>query len=307
MEQAKVSIIINCHNGDEFLAETLESIKRQTYQNYEIVFYDNFSDDNSANIAKSFGEKLNYYKSSSFLSLGAARNEAIKLCKGEYIAFIDADDLWDEKKLETQVKILDENEEIGMVLTNFRIFNMMSGKITEPKITKNIELGFENFVLNYSYCLSTFVLRQKCIQELPSLFDERLHYAEEYDLFLRIAYRWNAYSIGIPLATRRMHSAMNSIKLAERISLEHQIVLDNMRRYIENFDVRYPSLMKKICYLRDYMDAKVHFIEYKNKKIRKMMLPYIFRENRAMAYYIIALFPQFISTLIIQRIYKNHI
>lgn len=307
MGQAKVSIIINCHNGAEFLGETLASIRRQTYQNYEIIFYDNCSDDDSADIAKAFGEKLNYYTSSSFLSLGAARNEAIKQSKGEYIAFIDADDLWDEKKLETQVKILNENEKIGMVLTNFRIFNMMSGKITEPKITKDRELEFVNFVLNYSYCLSTFVLRSNCIQELSSLFDERLHYAEEYDLFLRIAYKWNAYSIGVPLATRRMHSAMNSIKMAERISLEHQIVLDNMRKYIEDFDVQYPTLMKKICYLRDYMDAKIHFIEYKNKKIRRMIFPYIFNENRAMAYYIIALFPQFVSSFIIKKIYKNHI
>lgn len=305
--EPKVSIIINCHNGEEFLKETLESINNQTYNDYEIVFYDNVSNDRTAEIAKEYGKNLNYHRSDTFLALGAARNEAIKLAKGKYIAFLDSDDLWDSDKLIKQVAILDARQDIGLVMCNFRTYNMMRNKLQDVEIKKDTVFEFDSFVLNYAFALSTFLVRKSCFEELPMIFDERLHYAEEYDLFSRISYKWKSYYIGIPLTTRRMHEKMNSIKLAERIPVEHQMTLDNLRAYISNFDVLFPNIVRKISYLRDYMDAKAHFSEYKNKKIRKMMIPYIWNEKRAFEYFVIALLPQKFSDLIIQKIYKNHI
>lgn len=84
---AKVSVIVNCYNSEEYLREALESIKGQTYDDYEVVFIDNCSTDNSAAIAKKFGDKLNYFKTTETIPLGAGRNYAIERCTGEYIAF----------------------------------------------------------------------------------------------------------------------------------------------------------------------------------------------------------------------------
>ena len=100
-----VSIIMNCHNGQKYIKESLNSIKKQTFKNWETIFFDNQSNDNSLEIAKSFkkDKRIKIFKSIKKLSLYEARNEAIKKTRGIYIAFLDADDLWLPKKLEIQL------------------------------------------------------------------------------------------------------------------------------------------------------------------------------------------------------------
>ena len=307
MNQELISIIINCHNGAEFLQETLNSVKQQSYSNYEIVFYDNFSDDDTADIAKGFGDQLKYFKSEELLSLGAARNEAIKKANGDYVAFLDSDDLWENNKLEKQVDVLNTHPDVGMVMTNVKNLDMLRNRVQKYKETEDKLFDFESFVSNYAFCLSSFMVRRKCFDELTFCFDERLHYAEEYDIFLRIGYKWKAYFIGTHLTIRRMHDSMNTIKLAERIPVEHQYVIDNMRKIIKDIDEEYPQVIHKISYLRDYMDAKAHLFTYSNKKIRQLVYPYIKTEKRALEYYVIALFPKVITNCIFRIIYKNHI
>ena len=103
--QPLVSIVINCYNSDEYLAQAIDSIFSQTHTNWEIIFWDNNSKDTSAIIAKSYGFKLKYFKSNKTTSLYEARNCALEKCKGDYIAFIDCDDIWIEDKLEKQIKM----------------------------------------------------------------------------------------------------------------------------------------------------------------------------------------------------------
>ena len=78
-EKPLVSIIINCFNGDKYLKEAINSIYNQSYHNWEIIFWDNQSTDESANIAKSFDQKLKYFYASNHTPLGEARNEAVNL------------------------------------------------------------------------------------------------------------------------------------------------------------------------------------------------------------------------------------
>ena len=94
-----VSIIMNCYNGEKFLEKSLKSITDQTYKNWELIFWDNNSNDNSKKVFKKFTDKrFKYYKSKKVLNLYHARNLAIKHAKGNYICFLDVDDLWVRKK-----------------------------------------------------------------------------------------------------------------------------------------------------------------------------------------------------------------
>ena len=86
----KVSIIMNCLNGEKFLRDSLKSVLNQTYKNWELIFWDNLSIDNSKKILKNFKEdRFKYFCSDTFLSLYKARNNAIQKCAGEYIFFLD--------------------------------------------------------------------------------------------------------------------------------------------------------------------------------------------------------------------------
>ena len=90
MEESKslVSIIMNCYNGQRFLKEAIDSVYQQDYEDWEIIFWDNASEDDSAKIAKSYDKKLKYFLAPSNTSLGEARNIALQKAHGKYIAFL---------------------------------------------------------------------------------------------------------------------------------------------------------------------------------------------------------------------------
>ena len=103
-----VSIIINCHNASNYLAESINSVIKQKYKNWELIIYDNFSKDKTYSIIKKFlkDKRIKYYKSNSFLNLYHARNLAINKSKGKFVTFLDADDWWTDNKLDKQIRFL---------------------------------------------------------------------------------------------------------------------------------------------------------------------------------------------------------
>ena len=98
---------MNCYNGEKYLDKSIKSVLGQTYKNWELIFWDNNSSDNSYKIFKKFKDKrLKYFRSKSYQKLYQARNEAIKKCKGQYITFIDTDDWWLKTKLKKAVLVM---------------------------------------------------------------------------------------------------------------------------------------------------------------------------------------------------------
>ena len=117
-----VSIIMNCYNGEKYLKQSLNSILKQTYQNWELIFWDNRSTDNSKKIYKSFNDnRFKYFFSDKHTNLHDARNLALDKAKGDFIAFLDTDDWWLPYKLEKQIPFF-KNEEIKLVYGNCWIY-----------------------------------------------------------------------------------------------------------------------------------------------------------------------------------------
>ena len=98
-----ISVIVNCHNGEKYLEKCITSIINQKYKHFEIIFFDNFSSDNSKKILDNFKDKrIKYFYSGIKFPLYKARNEAIKKTSGSLIAFLDVDDWWDEEYLSSR-------------------------------------------------------------------------------------------------------------------------------------------------------------------------------------------------------------
>lgn len=116
-----VSGIIPFLNGEKFITEAIESVLAQTYENWELMLVDDGSTDKSTEISlnyvKRYPEKMRYVEHPNHqnLGLGLSRNLGIKHSQGEYIAFLDADDIWLPEKLEKQMGIFQKNPEAGMV------------------------------------------------------------------------------------------------------------------------------------------------------------------------------------------------
>lgn len=129
----KVSIIMNCFNGSKFLHEAIDSVFQQTYKNWEIIFVDNCSTDQSAEIAKSYGKKVRYCKTDRNIPLYAARNVGLDFVTGDFVAFLDVDDLWLEDKLEKQMLLFD-NPDVGFVFTGVDYISDNGEKINRSRI-----------------------------------------------------------------------------------------------------------------------------------------------------------------------------
>lgn len=107
-----ISVVTPVFNAEKFLAETIESVQAQTYENWELLLVNDGSKDNSLRIAKEYAKKDKRIKVYSIGNSGAAvaRNTGIEKAKGDYICFIDADDLWKKEKLEKQLKFMQEKK-----------------------------------------------------------------------------------------------------------------------------------------------------------------------------------------------------
>ena len=119
-QEPLVSVIVNCFNGEKYLHQAIDSILKQTYNNWEVIFWDNLSTDKSAKIFKSFKDnRLKYYCALTHDSiLYKARNNALKKVNGDFVAFLDVDDWWFPEKLEKQI-LLFQDPKVGLVYGNF--------------------------------------------------------------------------------------------------------------------------------------------------------------------------------------------
>ena len=118
-----VSVIVNCHNGQAFLRDCINSIINQTYKNWELIFWDNCSSDKSKEILESYSEKrIKYFRAEKFTTLYEARNLALKKASGDYISFLDTDDWWSANKIEKQLDLFNTNRKLDVVYTSFYIY-----------------------------------------------------------------------------------------------------------------------------------------------------------------------------------------
>ncbi|RAP33976.1 glycosyl transferase family 2 [Candidatus Marinamargulisbacteria bacterium SCGC AG-439-L15] len=203
----KVSVIMNCYNSATYLKEAIDSVYAQSYSNWEIIFWDNQSSDNSAEIAKSYDDRLKYYCSDCYLKLGEGRNKALEKVTGDYIAFLDCDDQWLPQFLEHQTSLLDNDKDLGVVYSNFlTIFDNV--KEQKLAISKKHPSGhvFLQALSVYPVGILTAVIRRDVLSGLTHYFDPKLNLVEDYDFFMRIIADNKAAYTSDPLAIYRNHS-----------------------------------------------------------------------------------------------------
>ena len=200
-----VSVIIPVYNGDHHLAEALESVLAQTYRPIEIIVVDDGSTDNSANIARSYKEVRYIYQPNQ--GVAVARNTGISQACGEFIAFLDQDDLWTPNKLSIQIDYLVKYENIGYTLAKMRVF--LAPGISKPSWLK------ENYLLEDipGYIVGTLVVRRSILEKVGE-FNPIYKYGNDSDWFFRATDAGISKAI-LPetLLHKRIHNANESHKV----------------------------------------------------------------------------------------------
>lgn len=202
-----VSIIMNCYNSDQFLSSAINSVYDQTFLDWEIIFWDNASEDKSSLIANSYDEKLKYFCSDKTTLLGEARKNALAKTKGKYIAFLDCDDMYMQDKLEKQVLIMDSNKDIMLTYGSAWIINENSTVTGSHNVINKEGFFFEKLSINYEINMQTVMLRSSVLQFENLTFDENLSYSPDYDLFMKIALNHRILSLADKLVMYRKHGA----------------------------------------------------------------------------------------------------
>ena len=234
-----VSIILNCYNGETYLQESLESIENQTYSNWELIFWDNQSTDRSKEILFNFFKKkknkrkVKYFRAKKHSNLYSARNFAVSKSKGEFIAFIDADDVWDINKLNNQIKLF-EDKEVDVVYGNLWIRKEKFKK--KKKFIKNkLPEGFifKDLIKKYCVGIVTAVIRKKIFKNNKKIFNKNYNIIGDFDLFIRLSKKYKFKAIQEPVATYRLHDKNLSNNKNEISELKYWL-LQNKKFFNKN-------------------------------------------------------------------------
>jgi glycosyltransferase involved in cell wall biosynthesis len=223
----KVSVVIPAYNAMKYLAETMDSVFNQTYQDFEVLIVDDGSVDDTFNWVSQLSQKEPKVKLISQTNQGVqkARNKGIREARGEYIAFLDADDLWEPTKLRKQVDSLDSNSAAGLCYTWTALADKQgkaTGRVIKSHFEGNVWQQLTEF--NFVCCGSTPLIRRSCFDTI-GLFAEDLPFSEDWDLWLRIALKYPFAVVKEPLIRYRQHEA--------GISKNCQSMLETSRILIE--------------------------------------------------------------------------
>ncbi len=244
-----ISVIMNCHNGEKYLRQSIESVISQSYKNWELIFWDNKSNDNSANIFKSYDDnRLKYFYSSSKTTLYKARNLSIQKAQGEFLTFLDTDDFWSSKRLQKIRDFFLENSEINFIYGNYYILNeKLSTKKIAYKNSNLISGKIYNSLLDrYTIGLVSICFKKKIFLK----FDERFDIIGDFDAIMKISQKNSFGVIKEPLAFYRLHeknfSLLNKDKHYEELTIWYNENLKNNDKIEKLVKVKFETQINEL-------------------------------------------------------------
>lgn len=287
-----VSINLCCYNSEKYLRETLQSIINQTYKNWELIAVNDGSSDSTEAIILEFkkqGYPIQYHYHPN-KGLPASRNKALELSRGEYIAFIDHDDLWLPDKLEKQVVVFESHPDADFQYSNYFILKNKRKVLASGKRQPQGHV-FERFLRHYPVAALTAMVRKKAMVRLDSLFDESLNLAEDYDLFMRLLYESKAVYEDEPLAVYRTHADMGSIKFINKWPDEVEYVIKKFGNLYQGFEKNYTEALSSRRLELEYSRARIYMKTGDLKSARSKIEPYKFSSLRCFFLYFFSHMP----------------
>ncbi len=241
------SVVIPVFNGESFISDSINSVLNQTINNFEIIVIDDKSTDSTLKILEAFGNKITIITNSQNRGASFSRNQGIKTAKGEYIAFLDSDDLWIPEKLSSQLAVLIKHPEAGLLFSDCKLIAFEDYKpeslIIEQDLTKFKLIGFSEVFSNPYFHTSTIIANRSLCLDI-NCFREDLITAEDIDFCLKLAKKTTTikmFSV-LTIPRRRVNSLGD-------LPQSYQDNLDVIKDFIQNekeFYTENKELVKRI-------------------------------------------------------------
>lgn len=200
-----VTVVVAAFDGQAFIEETLRSILAQTYRPFEIVVCDDGSRDSTPQLLSEYEGRITSFRQTN-RGVSAARNAAVARGRGELIAFLDQDDLWEPELLDTQVDLLCRHPEWDLVYADSHVIDAQGVVRGRRRRYLRYRSGdvYDDLLLGNFVPLETTVMRRRTFEAVGG-FDESLHYLEDYDFCLKAARRGPFGAHDGTLARYRIH------------------------------------------------------------------------------------------------------
>ncbi|RTE67155.1 glycosyltransferase [Amphritea opalescens] len=241
-----VSVIIPVYNGATYIAEAVESILNQTYDNFEIIIVDDASSDNSLRIVNNYeSNKIKIITNDYNVGVAASRNRGIKAAKGKYVAFMDSDDVSAINRLLIQVCFLESHPEFGLVSSHFVTFEdeLETGKRSMKKLPVDSYYIAAALLFQSVICCPSAMMRVDILKEHNLFFNESFKVCEDWDLWYRMSQVTKISNVDEVLLYYRKHGGSLTKKREEmyryKIMLIQKSFLDNGFDIKELFGVDY--------------------------------------------------------------------
>lgn len=220
----KVTVVIPAYNAMRYLPETIETVLAQTFTDFEMLVVNDGSTDDTEEWVSRLTDPRVRMISQNNRGLSSARNTGIIEAKGEYIAILDADDLWEPTKLEKQVYCLDEKPEVGLVYTWTTLADQdgrPTGRIVASQAEGDVWQQLIEF--NMVCCGSTPLIRRSCF-EIVGLFSEGIDASADWDMWLRIATKYSFAVVKEPLIRYRQYRGSMSKNLQSMLETSRVVL-----------------------------------------------------------------------------------
>lgn len=272
MKNELISVVIPTYKRSEFLKKAINSVIKQTYQNFEILVIDDNQDDQEINkvrqISNLYSDYVRYIKNFRKKGGSGARNSGVIEANGKFIAFLDDDDKWTKNKLQEQVSEFN-NSEVVLVASDFVVEDTIRNKIIEKKNSWDRLTKIDLLKGNCPASTSLILARRDVLLEV-GLFDEDLESFQDFDMWIRTLDKGILTNISKPLAYFVTHSGLRtSVNLTARLS-----GLDTIIEKWGNEIQKYTSLTKfRNKYESNaYLNYAISLLENDPKKSVKYIL-----------------------------------
>jgi glycosyltransferase involved in cell wall biosynthesis len=246
----RVSVIIPTYNRADLLSQTIQSVLDQTFRDFEVLIIDDGSTDDTEHVVRRVDDSRAIYIRQGHSGLPAvARNRGLHHARGEYIAFLDSDDLWLSEKLAQQMQYMDAHPEVGLSYTNTYRFTADPER-HDPRPVLRSETAHSGHAFARLYGQQVIpnltVMIRSSVVERVGMFDEdiRLKANEDYEYWLRIAHHYPIGYLDRPLALYRQHPEGIS-KAAVATNRAKLWLVEKLDRTYPEFVARHPAKRRR--------------------------------------------------------------
>jgi glycosyltransferase involved in cell wall biosynthesis len=240
MTPALVSVVIPSYNYARFVTEAVGSALAQSYPHVEIIVVDDGSTDNTREVLEPFRDRIRYLAQTN-QGLSAARNTGIRAAQGEFIALLDADDVWHPRKLEVQLSYLQEHPEIGLLATELFTEQLEEWPVIDVRGIVPRLFTLDDVVGRGHFAPSSAVIRKNCL-EAVGLFDPTLRAVEDRDMWIRLASQCGLAKLPLLLLWYRLHP--------QSLSSKAQFMEDHELRVLKKAFAQVPALRGRWLFRR---------------------------------------------------------